>query len=118
MSGTLDTFAPPVAPSSIPSNVQPRMVSSALGDGYTVSAPDGINTAPLSVTLSWTVLSAAQNSAILAFLNAHLGVTFLYTLPSETTPRKWQATTWRPVQQPSWFTMDVLLVERFDLSAY
>lgn len=115
---TLDTFAPPVAPSSLPLNVQPRMLSAALGDGYTVSAPDGLNVAPLNATLSWTVLSAEQNAAILAFLNAHLGVTFLYTLPSETTPRKWQATTWTPKQQPSWFTLDVLIVERFDLNAY
>jgi phage-related protein len=111
----LDTFSPPVPPFA-PLNLdeQPRMLRSQLGDGYVVAAVDGVNNSPLNATLAWNQLSATDYNTILTFLRAHIGLFFYYTLPSETTARKWEALSWKPNQQSSWFELQVLLQERFD----
>lgn len=111
-----DTFSPPVAPSQ-PLNMsgQPRLLKITFGDGYVQSAPDGLNAAPLQGSLSWNLLTLAQQQAIDAFAQAHIGVTFYYTLPDETTPRKWQIMSTRRTQNATTWGYDMLIDERFDL---
>ena len=111
-----DTFSPPVAPSQ-PLNLdfQPRLIKANFGDGYMQTAPDGLNPSPLTASLAWNLLTQAQQEAIDAFYRAHIGVTFYYTLPDETAPRKWQAQSGRRTQNATTFGYELLLGERFDL---
>ena len=57
--------------------------------------PDGLNAVRGSVQLAWDPISATDAATIRAFLLAHVGVRFFYTLPRESQPRQWIATRWQ-----------------------
>lgn len=57
-----------------------RVRKAQFGDGYSQTVPDGINSTVLSYTLQF-VGSAATIGAILAFLDAHVGVGFYWAPP-------------------------------------
>ena len=111
-----DTFSPPVAPSQpLNINAQPRVLKANFGDGYVQTAPNGLNASPLQASLAWTLRTQAEQQAIDAFANSHIGVTFYYTLPDETVPRKWQALSMRRTQNATTWGYEMLLDEHFDL---
>ncbi|WP_035187102.1 hypothetical protein [Acidiphilium sp. JA12-A1] len=60
-------------------------------------------------------LTQAQQEAIDAFAQAHVGVTFYYTLPDETIARKWQIMSTRRTQNATTWGYEMLIDERFDL---
>ena len=92
----LPSFAPPVAP-DINASVeeQPDLHVVRFGDGYSQRSPKGLNPTAAIVQLSWSALSGAQRSAIIAFLQERGGYQgFRYTLPGEAAARKWRAPRW------------------------
>lgn len=89
-------FTPPVPPSPGTGN-QPevKLLEAEFGDGYTQSAPDGINHIRRVLNLKWEMLSPAQCDQIVAFLTARGGSEpFLYTPSDELTPVKWTCKKW------------------------
>jgi phage-related protein len=71
----------------------PRMMHTAFSGDAKNQVPDGINTTPIGFSAIWH-LRAADAELLLAFLRAHVAQTFLWTMPRETTPRRWQAGQW------------------------
>lgn len=114
----MDTFSPPRLPSVSGTSLveQPRLISNKMGDGYVQDTPDGLNTTPGQLTLSWAQIYPSEVTAIYAFLNAHVGQAFLYTIPREGSPRKW---IWlqrqRTYPSPTFDALTITLGERFTL---
>ena len=106
---------PPLA-SGGQENEKPRLIAPTFGDGYKQSSADGLNAVALTVAYSWR-LKRTEIGPVLAFLRGHVGVTFYWTLPFESSPRKWQTPQgWNTVRG---VTRDVLTInfeERFDLT--
>lgn len=62
--------------------VEPRVLVSRFGDGYTQRVADGINTMPEVWNLSFTLRSSSEATAITDFLKAQGGTTaFDWTTP-------------------------------------
>ena len=61
----------------------------SFGDGFEQRLTEGLNQNPLTVTLTFELSQSDANTAI-SFLNARItdGASFDYTLPSESTARK------------------------------
>ena len=77
-----------------------RVLEKQLGDGYTQSAADGLNAAPLTFKAVFGAAPKADITTIATFLKRHGGHTpFLFTLPDETSARRWRCTTWTG---PTW----------------
>lgn len=110
-----DTFSPPRPPSP-PLNITatPRVLRVALGDGYVSTAADGLNAVPYNGALVWNVLSLAEFTAIKNFVESHIGLVFYYTLPWETTARKWSIKDYTPAAQATTYSIQLLIEERFD----
>jgi phage-related protein len=95
---TIPTFAPvdefgdPVGPKpGFGRTKTPKILNNPFGDNYSQRIPDGINNllmGPLDMTcelLTWAVALEAEQ-----FMDALTGTQpFYYTLPLETSPRKW-----------------------------
>lgn len=76
---TLQTFTPPIAPSSTKKRPKLRLLKAEFGDGYTQTTRDGMNHQRNVIDLTWEVLTPAQADAITAFFEEHGGDTpFLY----------------------------------------
>ena len=86
----LNTFTPAIPPdvgSSI--SAQHRVNKAKFGDGYIQRSGDGINTKEEAPTLNWSQLTSAEATAIINFLDGQKGyIAFNYTLPGESTPKK------------------------------
>jgi len=115
----MDTFTPAINPSISGTQIAitPRMIISTFGDGYKQSSPDGLNPIALLPTLAWASIDATDGNNVIAFMNAHLGITFYYTLPNETTARKfqWLSGTYGFLSADV-LTLSYSLEERFDLT--
>ena len=74
-------------------NARPKVNTLSLGDGFEQRLTEGLNQNPLSVNLTFELSQTDANTAI-TFLNARVedGASFDYTLPSETSSRKFVCT--------------------------
>jgi phage-related protein len=110
----MDTLTVPYAPlvASGGSDVQARALQNHyVSDAY-ANVRDGINVALKTYQASW-LLDSTAGDTLVAFLRAHLGKSFLWTLPRESTPRIWQATGWtRTTPDYGYDKIDVTLEER------
>jgi phage-related protein len=113
----MQTFTPPLNPDApLGQQYSPRMLANNFGDGYAETAPDGINAYPAQLTLTWSLLTLAQKQSFDSFFKANVGLAFFYTLPDETTPRKWICTSFKSTQNATWWSYDATFNERFDLT--
>jgi phage-related protein len=90
------TFTPPIPPSPGTTN-KPKVgvFKAEFGDGYTLSAPAGINNIKRVLTLQWDLLSPTNANIITSFFTARLGTQpFYYTPSDESTPVKWTCEEW------------------------
>ena len=74
-------------------NARPKINTLSFGDGFEQRLTEGLNQNPLSVNLTFELSQTDANTAI-TFLNARVedGASFDYTLPSETSSRKFVCT--------------------------
>jgi len=74
-------------------NARPKVNTLSFGDGFEQRLTEGLNQNPLTVNLSFELSQIDADTAI-AFLNARVedGASFDYTLPSETSTRKFVCT--------------------------
>ena len=74
-------------------NARPKVNTLSFGDGFDQRLTEGLNQNPLSVNLTFELSQTDANTAI-TFLNARVedGASFDYTLPSETSSRKFVCT--------------------------
>lgn len=98
----LATFEPSVRPSpGTQRTFKPRLFEAEFGDGYSLSAPNGMNHIPLQISLRWDALTLSQANFILAFLKARGGfVPFYWTMQGEQEPRKWVCKEWSMSEGP------------------
>ena len=74
-------------------NARPKVNVLSFGDGFEQRLTEGLNQNPLSVNLTFELSQTDADTAI-TFLNARVedGASFDYTLPSETSSRKFVCT--------------------------
>ena len=74
-------------------NARPKVNTLSFGDGFEQRLTEGLNQNPLSVNLTFELSQTDANTAI-TFLNARVedGASFDFTLPSETSSRKFVCT--------------------------
>ena len=74
-------------------NARPKVNILSFGDGFEQRLTEGLNQNPLSVSLTFE-LSQADATTAITFLNSRVedGASFDYTLPSETSSRKFVCT--------------------------
>ena len=74
-------------------NARPKVNILRFGDGFEQRLTEGLNQNPLSVSLTFE-LSQADATTAITFLNSRVedGASFDYTLPSETSSRKFVCT--------------------------
>tara|TARA_R100000388_G_C7193036_1_gene134475 strand:+ start:280 stop:621 length:342 start_codon:yes stop_codon:yes gene_type:complete len=74
-------------------NARPKVNVLSFGDGFEQRLTQGLNQNPLSVNLTFELSQTDANTAI-TFLNARVddGASFDYTLPSESSARKFVCT--------------------------
>ena len=74
-------------------NARPKVNTLSFGDGFEQRLTEGLNQNPLSVNLTFELSQTDANTAI-TFLNARVddGASFDYTLPSESSSRKFVCT--------------------------
>ena len=74
-------------------NARPKVNTLSFGDGFEQRLTEGLNQNPLSVNLTFELSQTDADTAI-TFLNARVedGASFDYTLPSETSSRKFVCT--------------------------
>ena len=71
-----------------------RVKTNDFGDGYSQVIPDGINTHQQEISIKWDYLSESNADAIENFFIDQNGSPFLYTLPGESTVKKWRCIEW------------------------
>ena len=74
-------------------NARPQVRTLSFGDGFEQRLTEGLNQNPLSVNLTFELSQTDADTAI-TFLNARVedGASFDYTLPSESSSRKFVCT--------------------------
>tara|TARA_R100000278_G_scaffold68776_1_gene54590 strand:+ start:220 stop:561 length:342 start_codon:yes stop_codon:yes gene_type:complete len=74
-------------------NARPKVNTLSFGDGFEQRLTEGLNQNPLTVNLTFELSQTDADTAI-SFLNARVedGASFDYTLPSETSSRKFVCT--------------------------
>ena len=74
-------------------NARPKVNTLSFGDGFEQRLTEGLNQNPLSVNLTFELSQTDADTAI-TFLNERVddGASFDYTLPSETSSRKFVCT--------------------------
>ena len=74
-------------------DARPKVNTLSFGDGFEQRLTEGLNQNPLSVNLTFELSQTDADTAI-TFLNARVddGASFDYTLPSETSSRKFVCT--------------------------
>lgn len=72
-----------------------RVLEAPFGDGYTQRASDGLNMILEKWNIVWDLLSIAEHETIITFIEDKQGVeSFEYTLPQESTARKFICRQW------------------------
>tara|TARA_Y100000992_G_C21094249_1_gene409460 strand:+ start:323 stop:664 length:342 start_codon:yes stop_codon:yes gene_type:complete len=74
-------------------NARPKVFTLSFGDGFEQRLTEGLNQNPLSVNLTFELSQTDADTAI-SFLNSRVedGASFDYTLPSESSSRKFVCT--------------------------
>ena len=92
----LSTFTPVRLPDEGTRNSPKiRVLRAEFGDGYTQSAPDGLNHILRSISLKWSKLTPTQANTILDFMVGKGGFTpFYYTPSDELVALKWTCPSW------------------------
>jgi phage-related protein len=91
----LQTFTPPVPPTSLKKRPKLSILTASFGDGYTQKTADGMNHNRTILELTWETLIPAHADAIASFFEAHKGTdAFLYN-GTKFTCDTWQDDTWR-----------------------
>jgi len=93
----------------------PRLLEADFGDGYSQSAPDGLNNMPSMLDVTWNPIEVQDAAAIEAFMVANSGLAFFWTPPGETAARKWICKSYDRTKGVGWDIVHVSLMERFDL---
>lgn len=84
------TFSPAYAPTESTQKPEFKLLEAEFGDGYSQSAPDGMNHIRQVATLSWDVLNVAQADYIENWIVTHKGTDpFLWRLSDDPVVRKW-----------------------------
>jgi phage-related protein len=115
---SLQTFNPAVNPSyNYRKATETRILRTEFGDGYTQRAADGLNSIKKVVDLAFQNVTKTNADAIETFFTARGGwEAFNYTLPDESSARKFIAEKWeRQATGPNLFTVHVTLEEVFDI---
>lgn len=109
------TVSSPVAGASVTPEV--RVLKASFGDGYSQRSADGINNIVDKYSLTWENIDREEAETIMAFLRARAGVeTFTYTVPRETTPRKWLCEQFQQTHVTAVLdTVTATFIESFDL---
>lgn len=118
----IDTFSPSVAPQPGSSfELEDNDIILQFGDGYKQVVGNGINTDRQNFTLSWSYLTYSEYNEIRNFFLSHShGVVFYWTLPHESTPRKWRRTATKiagSAATQTTYSLAVQIEEAFDLDA-
>jgi phage-related protein len=116
---TLNSFPtspPPDAPFDTPTNI--GVLEAEFGDGYSQRSSPGINNSRKTVALTYTNVTRSERDSIRDFCTAHShGEAFYFTLPDESTPRKWRLLDFKDTYLSSLYcTFNCNLKEVFDLS--
>lgn len=89
-----------------------RVKRARFGDGYSQSAPDGIN----AIDQEWPLTFAgteAEMQALVDFLQAHVGRSFEWK-PLLGQPALWQCDTWQPKDEGGgWYTVTATFQQTF-----
>lgn len=113
------TFVPHQQPSyGYKEGYEGRLLQVDFGDGYTQRSTFGINTTKLTVNLEWEILTPDESNEIIAFfISCRGGVdAFYYTLPRETSPRKFTCASWdRSIVSAFIDSVNATFVEQYDL---
>lgn len=114
----MDTFSPPISPNvQTTTTFTSNVVQASFGDGYEQTATIGLNPVSGVYSMNWDILSVADRNTIEAFLSDHGGAqAFHYTLPSESTARKFKCKTWTRGSNGALFTLRAEFREVFDLT--
>lgn len=110
----LATFNPAVRPSPGTTRAsKPSLHEAGFADGYSLSAPKGLNHMGIQVSYRWDVLTLEQAMALETFFRARGGyIPFYYALLGESNPRKWLCKEWNMTDStPAKFT--ATFVENF-----
>lgn len=95
---------------------EPRVRMAKFGDGYEQRSPDGLNTRPRSLSLSWPNLSTTQKNTLVDFVRARNGAqAFFWTPPGEGSAIKIKCPKWT-IKRTSgpWWSVSCEFVEVFD----
>jgi phage-related protein len=110
----LVTFSPSIAPSpGTKINPKVNLFEAEFGDGYTQSAPNGLNHIKREITLTWTGLTEAQYQELDGFFFGRGGYRPFYYQPRGfSTPLKWTCKEWSGTDRTPW-SFEAKLVEHF-----
>lgn len=112
------TFTPPRDPVATSESTFTAVVLIAnFGDGYEQTAAQGLNSVSGTYTITWEFLSSTDRDTIEAFFVSQLGgQAFLYTFPTESTPKKFKCKTWTRSTNGALWTIKAEFRQVFDLS--
>lgn len=112
-----NTFTPPQNPSApIKEKFETRIARAQFGDGYEQDAAKGINSVRSVVTLRWDNLEDPDAQTIIDFARNQEFQPFYYTLPQDTTQKKWVATEWsRTAREASISSVQMTIRESFEI---
>ena len=93
---SIPVFSPSVIPSiGSSSNSSANILKADFGDGYSQRVGQGINNIGEQASLSWNNITGSQANTIVSFFEARGGFeAFQYTLPTESSAKKWTCDTW------------------------
>lgn len=95
----LDTFAPAMQPVlGLMRSVDGRTLETGFGDGFSQSAPDGLNPVQGKWSPNWPAVPNEVADYIDDFFESHLGKTFLWTPPARAVTYKVRCKTWSRTQ--------------------
>jgi phage-related protein len=100
----LMTFNPPIAPSpGTRHSPKADVLAAEFGDGYTQSAPNGLNHIKQAIVLRWEGLTDDQYQIIRDFFENHGGYLAFYYQPRDrSTPLKWTCKEWSGLDSSPW----------------
>ncbi len=81
----MDTFSPSQPPSYDGNSIKetPRLISVNFGDGYKLTAPDGLNANDATAQFTWSNVTEELDTYIRQFYLSHIGKTFLWDAPND-----------------------------------
>ncbi|AMB48258.1 phage tail protein [Methylobacterium sp. AMS5] len=86
----METFDPPLPPTTSQDKPEFKLLEADFGDGYTQTMGDGMNSVRRVVSLSWDWLNVEQADQIEGFIRKHKGADhFYYTLSDTAEQLKW-----------------------------